>query len=155
MYEVREHRGVIDASIATLWRTLAQEMAELGSSVLPTTSNAERWAHHVSAAVEHGEGCLFVATEKDRVVGFAYATYRWRHPMDQRYHVGSLDDLYVAPDVRRQGIGERLVRAALGRMKEEDVQRVRTSALASNGPAQRLYAKIGFAPASYRVSIDL
>ena len=50
----------------------------------------------------------------------------------------------VQKDYRGQGIGERLALAALQRAREVGLERVELDVYASNGPAIRLYEKLGF-----------
>lgn len=56
---------------------------------------------------------------------------------------GWLVHLYVAPEHRRKGIAEALVRAAAGWAKSEGADSLELNVLASNEPARRLYQKLG------------
>ncbi|WP_417769358.1 GNAT family N-acetyltransferase [Stappia sp.] len=53
-------------------------------------------------------------------------------------------DLAVAPDVRRQGLGNRLVRAAMARGAALGCRLAWLQVTAENGPARALYRRLGF-----------
>ena len=55
-----------------------------------------------------------------------------------------LENIAVAPDTRRQGIGERLLNALLTRAKETNSEVVFLQVRESNTAAMRLYEKAGF-----------
>lgn len=54
-------------------------------------------------------------------------------------------------DFRGQGIGERLLRAALTAAEKRGLERIELEVYASNEPAIRLYEKVGFAREGVRV----
>lgn len=58
--------------------------------------------------------------------------------------LGHVKDIAVAPDVRRQGVGKRLLRRALAVLRAQDVGRVKLEVRASNDRAIELYRSFGF-----------
>ena len=98
----------------------------------------------VDAATELGEireivesGLGWVAERDGTVVGMALA--RRRNP-----RTGRLTDLYVAPEARRTGVAEALVRAVVDRFTEDGVEVVDLEVVASNAAARAVYAHWGF-----------
>jgi ribosomal-protein-alanine N-acetyltransferase len=81
--------------------------------------------------------CLVAENAEGSVAGFVLVTNK----QGQLGHVITLD---VAPEVRRRGIGERLMRAAETRLGEQGIARVRLEVGSSNNAAQRLYEKLGY-----------
>ena len=62
---------------------------------------------------------------------------------------GSLDNIAVAPDVRRQGVGDALMKALTG-FARENLAVLTLEVRVSNAPAIALYEKYGFAPVGRR-----
>jgi len=82
----------------------------------------------------------FVATVGERVVGWCDITPLEREGFTHRGTLG----MGVHPDFRRQGIGARLLRAALAHAEKMGLERVELEVFASNQPARRLYESFGF-----------
>ena len=59
-------------------------------------------------------------------------------------------NLAVAPDCRRWGIGEALVRELLRRLDAQGIRSLSLEVRVSNESAQALYRKLGFAPVGRR-----
>lgn len=55
-------------------------------------------------------------------------------------------ELYVIPEYRSQGIGERLVRSFLRWARDQGAERIVVAAFAANEAALRFYRRVGFAP---------
>jgi len=61
-----------------------------------------------------------------------------------------ITNIAVAPEHRRKGIGERLMRYALEMAKSKGVRKVTLEVRENNIPAQNLYRKFGFRPLGIR-----
>lgn len=62
-----------------------------------------------------------------------------------------VDTMCVLPAHRRQGIAEKLLCYVKERAAELDLDSVELKVAAFNGPAQSLYAKLGFEPLNYQL----
>lgn len=82
----------------------------------------------------------FVALDGDRVVGWCDIT---RGKLEGFRHAGGLG-MGILKEYRGQGIGERLARATLHQARSVGLERVQLDVYASNGPAIKLYEKLGF-----------
>jgi ribosomal protein S18 acetylase RimI-like enzyme len=83
----------------------------------------------------------FVAVRGSEVVGWCDIL-----PMTREgFTHGGVLGMGVRKDVRRQGIGKRLIVQTLEAAKERGLERVELDVYASNQPAIRLYEKVGFA----------
>lgn len=83
----------------------------------------------------------FLAINKEeQVVGWCDIS-----PLDRPVfsHVGTLG-MGVVPEFRGQGIGERLIVAALEKAKDRGLTRIELTVRESNLPAIKLYQKVGF-----------
>lgn len=85
-------------------------------------------------------GCYIAETESGKIIGMAlyfYAYFTW---------VGKslyLDDLYVLPDYRGQGIGTDLLDKIFETAKLEKCRRLRWQVIHWNTPAIKMYEKAG------------
>ena len=82
----------------------------------------------------------FVALDRGTVVGWCDVSPD-RHPATA--HSGYLG-IGLLPEYRGQGIGRRLISAALRRAKENGLERVHLTVNSSNDRARSLYEKVGF-----------
>ena len=81
-----------------------------------------------------------VALRGDEVVGWCDIS-----PMSLEgfTHCGRLG-MGVHKDLRRRGIGQRLVDQAIAKAKQQEIERIELEVFASNVPAIHLYTKVGF-----------
>lgn len=118
---------------------------------LDTVAREKRWLAQVEAPpLERVEGFVrdgiaagvaqFVAVDGDRVVGWADIFPAWAAAVS---HCGSLGMGVLAP-YRRQGLGERLLRACIGKAQLQGLTRIELEARADNVAALALYRRVGF-----------
>ena len=87
------------------------------------------------------------AREDDRIVGKAGVN---RFTDASREHCGELG-FGVREAYQRRGIGYQLIRAVLGKAREEGLQRIECSSFADNRPATGLLRKAGFREEGLRI----
>ena len=85
---------------------------------------------------------FIVATEGDELVGYGVLS----SILDE----GSLDNIAVAPEHRREGIGEALLAQIIRRGREKELAFITLEVRAGNAPARALYEKHGFFPVGRR-----
>ncbi|MCB0322153.1 MAG: GNAT family N-acetyltransferase [Bdellovibrionales bacterium] len=95
---------------------------------------------------------VFVARKQQQPVGVLISdkrlsTYRLAYTLH-------LEDLWVHPEHRRQGIGEALVQTAIRYATNNEMARVTLTTQLSNLGARRLYDKLGFAKAMPLITCD-
>jgi ribosomal-protein-alanine N-acetyltransferase len=85
----------------------------------------------------------FLVAERDgAVVGYVIADVTPNHGRD----IGHVKDLAVHPETRGEGIGRRLLRSALARLRGVGAAVVRLEVREGNAVARSLYADEGFEP---------
>jgi ribosomal protein S18 acetylase RimI-like enzyme len=96
----------------------------------------------VGERLERGESVVFVAVAEGRGVGFVqlYATFT---------SIGAkrawiLNDLYVAPEARRQGVGRQLMDAARRMAEDTGAAWLELATAKNNHGAQALYRECGY-----------
>lgn len=98
-------------------------------------------------------GCIHVAEQGAEALGFS--TLYFSYASTRACRIAVLNDLYVIPARRGEGIGRALIEHALGVARREGVRYVRWSTEASNLAAQRLYRGYG-EPTKWKVySVDV
>jgi ribosomal protein S18 acetylase RimI-like enzyme len=108
-------------------------------------------AHLLDAAARAADGELLVAEVDDRVVGtvtFCPEGSSFSEVAGQGE--GEFRMLAVAPDARRRGVAEALVRACIDRSRELGYAAVVLSSLPVQTDAHRLYERLGFRRAPNR-----
>ena len=104
---------------------------------------AEPWPERFFANVQRTDG-LLAAVEDGALAGYAALS----SVLDE----GSLDNIAVAPDRRRQGIADALLTAVEDRARAMELRFITLEVRASNRPAAALYAKHGFVPVGRRTN---
>jgi ribosomal protein S18 acetylase RimI-like enzyme len=141
--------GTVDDAdaVADMWVSLATEQTEHGSHVRP---DANRQVIRDEAARHAATDRLLVA-RRDRVVGFAtFSIEDGTYGMDVVR--GVVENLYVRPAYRDQGIGTDLLAVAEDHLAARGADVVALEALADNEAARRFYERHGYDP--HRVELE-
>lgn len=100
----------------------------------------ERWENDFPLWVENETRRVFVADRADDVVGFASARRWGPPPIYEESTEVYLDELFVRPSDRRQGVGTQLVNAVHDWADQMGARRLRLRALVENEAAQAFWA---------------
>jgi GNAT superfamily N-acetyltransferase len=103
------------------------------------SSNVESARQFLLERLQRGESVIFAVIEDGKVLGFTqlYPTFS----SISMKPIWILNDLFVAEDARRQGIGARLLMAARGFGQQTGADRLTLSTEIKNSPAQALYER--------------
>lgn len=134
--------------IADLWVDLAEGQRAYGSHLLAETN---RSAVRDALARSLVTGGLLVARVDGELAGFVMFG-----PESQRYEQdvqrGFVDNIYVAPDHRGEGVGSDLLAAAESKLREAGVDTLSLEVMADNERARRFYRRHGYEP--HRVELE-
>lgn len=110
------------------------------------TSNIELAKNFLQARLDKNESVIFVATVNDKndVIPVGFTQLYPRFSSRRAIKIWVLNDLYVEPKYRKQGIGESLINIALKYAKQDRTSHVELSTAVDNYIAQSLYESIGF-----------
>lgn len=94
--------------------------------------------------LQHNESIIFVATDSNtqQAIGFTQLYPKYSSVRLSKNWI--LNDLYVDENYRKQGIGEKLIKAAMGFAKTQGSTFVQLETAVDNYTAQHLYESIGF-----------
>lgn len=104
-------------------------------------SDIELAKHFLSNRLLKGESMIFLAKEENRPVGFTqlYKTFS----SVSAEHSWILNDLFVKPEIRGTGVGERLLKRAQKFALDDNAKGLALET-GKNNPAQKLYERLGW-----------
>lgn len=76
----------------------------------------------------------------------------WETPERQGQWYGVIDDVWVEPDFRRQGLNRRMLRKLVEFARSRDVESLQLEYAASNREAARAWKELGFRPVGIRAA---
>jgi len=91
---------------------------------------------------EHNQSAIFLAVKAGRGIGFAQLYPSFSSGALARIYI--LNDLFVAPDARRTGVGAALLEATADYARQFSALRLVLSTELANSEAQALYEKLGW-----------
>jgi GNAT superfamily N-acetyltransferase len=110
-FTVRRAKQSDHDALGALWMAFMSEQAGLDDRLAVADDARERWDNDFSVWLNDERQATFVAEVDDALRGFATA-HQWGPPPIYEDAVEVyLDELYVAPEARRSGLGEKLVAA--------------------------------------------
>ncbi len=95
-----------------------------------------------------GKREILVAVRDGRISGYVFLNWNPRYQPFRRLGIPEIQDLFVLPDARRQGIGEMMVKACedMARAKNCTQMGIAVGLHAGFGAAQRIYVRLGYVP---------
>lgn len=137
----------VDA-IVDQWVALARDQRAYESHIAPENN---RSAVREAALRRIVSGELLVAREDGGLAGFVMFTTE-SGQYEQDVQRGIVQNLYVVPDHRSQGIGAALLTAAEEHLAESGVDCVALNVMANNEDARRFYRRQGYD--AHRVELE-
>ena len=118
-------------------------------------SNLEKHKSYLKERIENNDTIIFLAFDseiKDKAIGFALIYPTFSSLLLSKIVI--LNDLYVDATIRKNGIGQQLIRETMQLAKELDVNLVRLRTAKNNVIAQELYHKMGFVRDEFQFTYD-
>ena len=134
-------------TLASLWVDLADDQRTYGSHLLSGENRQQIRETIVRHIVSN---TLFVARD-DGIVGFVMFTIETAGYRQDRTR-GIIENIYVDPEYRNDGLGKRLLDAAEEELVERGADTVALEVLADNEDARRFYRRHGYE--SHRVELE-
>jgi ribosomal protein S18 acetylase RimI-like enzyme len=119
-------------------------------------SNIEKHKAYLKERIENNEATIFLAFDEnipEKAIGFTLIYVTFSSLALNKILI--LNDLYVDPNARKNGFGEKLILQAVALAKELGSNLIRLRTAKSNTVAQGLYNKMGFVREDYLYSYDL
>jgi GNAT superfamily N-acetyltransferase len=121
---------------------LAEPLSLLEASLRDGEPVPEAFAERLRKSVETGDIDVLVARSEGRILGVAVLAYRPNIPAGALF--ASIEDLYVRPEARRQGVGTVLLIAADERCAARRISYVEVQV--EDEAAGSFYASLGYEP---------
>ncbi|PSP83315.1 GNAT family N-acetyltransferase [Halobacteriales archaeon QS_6_64_34] len=125
-----------------MWVELARGQQQHGSHLLGPENRTVIRETVIQRIVAEN---LLVARLEDALVGFIMFTVEHGR-YEQDVTPGLVENLYVVPTARREGVGSALLTAAEERLVEEGATVVQLESMARNDAARQFYAAHGYTP---------
>jgi ribosomal protein S18 acetylase RimI-like enzyme len=136
------------AAVTDQWVALAAEQREHGSHLRAAENRGQ--ARDLVAQYVHADNCA-VAWRDDERVGFVMFHLETGF-YETDAHRGVVDNVYVIPEARGQGVGSALLDFAEDALREGGADVLAVEALWANEAARRLYERRGYDP--HRVTLE-
>jgi ribosomal protein S18 acetylase RimI-like enzyme len=133
--------------LVSLWLELAEGQREFGSHLLQEPNQLpirETISQHIAT------GRVYVARE-DIITGFVTFTVEVTE-FEQDVTRGIVENLYVTPEYRDEGVGSELLTAAEEDLRERGVDVISLEAMADNESARAFYRSRGYRP--HRIEME-
>ncbi|WP_255149242.1 GNAT family N-acetyltransferase [Halorarius halobius] len=135
-------------ALADLWVDLATGQRDHGSHLLAAQNREQARESLLRHALTGG---LLVAREDGDVLGFV-SFYPEGGSFEQDVQRGIVENIYVVPERRGEGIGSTLLEAAEEELIADGVEVLALEAMADNERARRFYRRHGYEP--HRVELE-
>lgn len=125
--------------------TVAELLVEFRDHIGRDWPSSNAFHAGVERMLERNEADFFLAAVADGAPAAAVLQLRFGFNLWRAGTECVLEDLYVQPDARRDGLGAALVAAALERARERNARWIELDTHEDNAPAIALYERFGFA----------
>ena len=92
--------------------------------------------------LERKDSVIFVAVQENQLLGFVQLYPSYSSISMKRTWI--LNDLYVIPEARQEGVGQKLMNASINLCRETNAKSLSLQTAPDNERAQKLYEKNGF-----------
>lgn len=150
-------RNDLEGAARLAGKLVRQHMAFDPLRFLQLANPEAGYARYFGSEIESEDVVLLVAEaeESHAIVGYAYARLEPRSYNELRDACGALHDIWVEPEARGTGLGERLLREACARLRAKGAPRVVLLTAIQNEAAQRLFARAGFRTTMLEMTCEL
>lgn len=133
--------------LVDMWLSLADGQRQYGSHI-PAEPNRAQIRESI---LRHIATDRLLVARDDTVSGFVMFSIE-RGDFEQDATRGIVENLYVLPDRRGEGIGSRLLTAAEQRLRDHGADTVALNVMADNEDARRFYRDHGYTP--HRLEVE-
>lgn len=121
---------------------LSEPLSLLEASLRDGVPVTEDFTENLRKSVQTGDIDVLVAASHGRILGVAVLAYRPSISAGTLF--ASIEDLYVRPESRRQGVGQALLTAADERCKARQISYLEVQV--EDATAETFYASLGYEP---------
>ncbi|WYL98799.1 MAG: GNAT family N-acetyltransferase [Gloeotrichia echinulata CP02] len=104
----------------------------------------QRYENWLGRLVHNDRSVFVVAEDQGLLVGFIVATVEREIPIYRLQEFAFIQDIWVEPEYRQQGVAKQMVMLTVERCQQIGVPQIRLDTAAVNEAARRLFASCGF-----------
>ncbi|WP_254862823.1 GNAT family N-acetyltransferase [Halovivax gelatinilyticus] len=134
----------IDALVDELWLTFSMEMAELDSYNELGDDVRDHAIEYRQANLDDPDTATFVAERDDDLIGYTVVTYSESPPVFARGPSANIEEVYVSPTHRGEGIANALMDRAESWAQARECSYVQLSVNERNETARAVYRSRGY-----------
>jgi ribosomal protein S18 acetylase RimI-like enzyme len=113
------------------------------------------YARYFASQLRSEDAVLLVAERERTIVAYVYACMEPRSYNELLDACGKIHDVYVDEGERRTGVGERILREAMRRLRDKGAPRIVLLTAVQNEGAQRLFGRLGFRTTMLEMTAEL
>jgi len=140
--------------VGDLWVRLLDEQGQIEDRFGVAEDARDRWDNDFPLWLEDETYRVYVAEVNEEIAGFATAHQWGPPPIYEESSEVYLDELYVRPDDRRDGIGTQLVDAMRDWTDRVGARRLRFNVLVANEAGRAFWAQQGAQPLTLTLTIE-
>lgn len=115
----------------------------------------QRYQSWLTRLASDERGVFLVAEDEQRLVGFLVATVEREIPIYRLQEFAFIQDLWVEPEYRQQGIARQMIMQTIEHFDKIGVKQIRLDTAAVNEGVRRLLASCGFRVSTQEMLIEL
>ncbi len=144
MIEIRKATLEDAAAIVPLWKQLMDQHHEIHRIFQLVKGSADGLLAAMQSMLANDKTAVFVASDKDRIIGFAMASLGRRPPQFILGLRGSISDIFVEEAYRKAGVATQLVAHSKQWLLSNGVEYIDMQVTVDNTAAMRFWEKQGF-----------
>lgn len=145
----------VETVVDELWRPFAEGMAERSDRFELAEDANEQMKTNINSGIRQDNVVAFVAETDEELAGYILLEIRSPPPIFTRGLDCAIDQLYVKPSARRDGVGEELVDRAAAIAEEKGAENLVLTLDAGNQAALEFYDGLGFEVWRHRLIRDI
>lgn len=152
-FDIRAMREHDASAVAGMWAEMASQHTRYDRQGWDFSADAvEKFRQYVVGQIPQKQAVVLAAVdEQDQPVGFLVGSVR-ENPPTMTVRMGAvITDLFVGRACRGQGVGKRLVEAAVERFRQLGAKDLSLVVATGNETAWEMYKKMGMHTVAYRM----
>jgi ribosomal protein S18 acetylase RimI-like enzyme len=130
--------------IIEIWKELMDFHKAINPLFSRSSDGHTHMGTHIHDLIDQDDNEVYVAVDREKVVGYAIFYIRQRPPVFEESPYGIISDLAVTAPYRRRGIGGTLVTAMFEWFESRGIERIELQVASRNEVAYSFWRKHGF-----------
>ena len=133
-------------AMVELWKEMMDFHKECDRFFSRTATAHKGWVEFITTHISNNNSCVLVAERNGRIVGHCLAFTEKYPPVLKTKRYGLFQEIAVAANHRRCGVGERLYNRTLKWFRKHRIKRIEVRVSVRNELSTAFWRKMGFKP---------